>query len=247
MTNTATIARQPASPTPHGRQHRHRHRRRRGAPPALGLLDNFNRANANTLGANWSQTTLLGAAASASTATRRTRCSRLGDLERRDQRLRRQAGRGVHVRQRPGYGIVPNGLFLKASGGTAASPANYIRVGYDGTGSVVVATTTNSGGTFTTRATFAATFAAGDTLVRPAAAPAPSMVFKTSGAVDHVPRQRHDPDAGAGAWTQGTGGAGSACSSRPASRVDNFSGGTVPVTRARLTDPATVTLRRDRP
>ncbi len=198
-------------------------------PPAISLLDDFNRANANTLGANWSQTTLLGAAAirvNTNQASALLPGSALWNGA--TNVFAANQGAALTFANAPASGIVPNGLFLKASGGSAAQPANYIRVGYDGTGAVIVATTTNSGGTYTTRATFAATFATGDTLAATARGTGTVDVFKTSGAVTTILGSVTIPTAGAGAWTPGTGGGRIGIQLPAGVRVDDFSGGTVP-------------------
>ena len=71
-----------------------------GVLPSVTGLDSFNRANANTLGGNWSQTTLAGASAIRVNANQAYASdSRPGDLERRRQRIRRSAGRRLHFRQ----------------------------------------------------------------------------------------------------------------------------------------------------
>jgi hypothetical protein len=198
-------------------------------PPAIGLLDNFNRANANTLGSSWSQATLLGAASirvNANQAYALILGSAIwngpGNVFGANQ------GAGFTFATAPGTGLVPNALILKASGGTAANPSAFIRVGYDGTGSVVVATTTNSGGSFTTRATFPATFAAGDTLSATARGTGTVDVFKTSGGLTTAVGSVTVPTAGAGSWTQGTGGGRIGIQLPSGVRVDDFSGGTLP-------------------
>jgi len=197
------------------------------ALPALTVLDNFNRANANSLnfGTNWSQVVvpILGAsirvnanqafAALLGSAYWNTPASGFGAKQ----------GAAFTFAAAPG-GLVPNTLILKASGGSATAPANYISVAYSvGSGQVVVATTTNSGGTLTTRGTFAATFASGDTFSAVADATGTVYVYKTSGAVTTLVGMVTIP--GAGFWT----GAGRIGLQLPTNaRVDNFSGGTLP-------------------
>ena len=120
--------------------------------------------------------------------------------------------------------IIPNALILKASGGTANAPANFISVGYDpNTNLVTVGTTTNSGVSYTTRATFAAPFANGDTFSAIAIADGTVFVYKTSGATTTLIGSVTIP--GAGFWT-GTGRIGMQLPT--GARVDNFSGGNVP-------------------
>ncbi len=129
----------------------------------------------------------------------------------------------------PGSGIVPNALFLKASGGTAAQPANYIRVGYDG-GSVVVVDDDDQRRLSPTRpgrpsrrrspaATRSSAIARGTGTV---------YVYKTSGAVTTIRRQRHDPDRRRRCMDTGTGGGRIGVQLPTGVRVDDFSGGTLP-------------------
>ena len=173
-------------------------------PPAIPALtpalDNFNRANANTLGANWSQPTLLGFAA-----------IRLNT----NQANANLAGAAYWNVPTAGFGAkqaaaftISNGTFtgdalvLKATGGTATIPGTFIRVRI-AAGSVIVETTTNSGLSYTTRGTVAATFANGDTLTALADATGAVYVWKTTGATttylgtrgDDVHRRRPHRDA----------------------------------------------------
>ncbi len=203
--------------------------------PALGLLDNFNRANANTLGANWSQVTLLGLAA-----------IRLNANQAQDVLLAGQATWNGATGGGPAYGarqgaaftfsasagaptapVNGSALILKASGGSATVPANFIRVRYTGS-AVEVATTTNAGLTTTSRGTFPVTLATGDTLSAVAYADGTVNVYRTSGATTTEIGSVTIPTAGAGAWTQGTGGGRIGIQLPATGRVDNFSGGTVP-------------------
>jgi hypothetical protein len=86
---------------------------------------------------------------------------------------------------------------------------------------VIVETTTNTGGSFTTRGTFAATFANGDTLTAVANADGSVDVWKTTLAnvTTYVGR------SSAVATFVGTGRIGIQLPS--GARIDNFSGGTV--------------------
>lgn len=193
--------------------------------PALGLLDNFNRANANTLGSNWSQTTLLGLAAI--------------QVNSNQAYAPLLAGTAIWNNPTGGYGnrqgvaftfsnaptgiLVQPGLILKGSSGTASNPTNYILVSYQG-GAVTVATTTNSGGTLTARATFATAFASGDTLSAVALNDGSVNVYKNTTLIGVV----QIPTSGAGAWTQGTGGGRIGMQLSSGQRVDTFSGGNVP-------------------
>ncbi len=192
--------------------------------PALSVLDNFNRANANTLGGNWSQVVLLGLA-SIRTNANQAFAALLG------QALWNGPGSTFGARQAAAFTFAaapggsaanPNALILKASGGSAAAPQNFIRVGF-ASGQVVVATTTNFGVSYTTRGTFAATFANGDTLSAVALDTGVVNVFKTTGVTTTLVGTATIP--GAGFWT-GSGRIGIQLPTN--ARIDNFAGGTLP-------------------
>jgi len=187
--------------------------------PTLTVLDTFNRANANTLGGNWSQVTLLGAAAI------RVNTNQASDVLLTGQAIWNGAGNVFGAKQGAAFTFANttlNGssLILKAGGG--ATPNSFIRVLYNG-GQVVVATTTNGGGSYTQRGSnLAATFANGDTLTALVDATGTVTVWKTSGATTTLVGSV--TITGTGFWT-GTGRIGMQV---PANgRVDNFSGGTV--------------------
>jgi len=198
------------------------------ARPTLTVLDNFNRANANTLnnGANWSQIVLFGQ------ASIRVNSS---------QAYAALAGWAIWNAPTAGFGAKQGAAFtfastpatgsflvLKGTGGTANTPASFARVFYSSTAGITVATTTNSGGTYTTRATFPATFATGDTLTALADATGNVFVWKTTGAaVTTFVGSVAIPTSGTGAWTQGTGGGRIGVMLPTNARVDNFAGGTV--------------------
>jgi FtsP/CotA-like multicopper oxidase with cupredoxin domain len=107
--------------------------------PAFGsVLDNFNVANANSLGANWSQQVgtmtsvpdvgISGSLASAATTT-------LGGL------AIWNSSAGAFPEKQGASATLSEGayLVLKASGGTTTAPANYVRVGCEG-GQIVAST-----------------------------------------------------------------------------------------------------------
>ena len=110
---------------------------------------------------------------------------------------------------------------MKASGGTLSAPQNFIRVRYTGT-QIIVETTTNSGGGFTTQGTFAATFANGDRLTAVANADGSVDVWKTTSAAVTT----YVGHSSAVAGFTGTGRIGMRLP--VAASVDNFSGGTLP-------------------
>ena len=189
--------------------------------PTLTVLDNFNRANANTLGGNWSQATLFGAAALRVNA---------------NQAFANSAGNaywnvpttGFGARQAAAFTIANatlNGdsLILKASGAVTLGVAqNFIRVNYTG-GSVVVTTTTN-GGLGTTSSTTInnanSTFVNGDTLTAMVDATGTVLVWKNTTLVGSVALPN------VALWTTGGGRIGMQLPAN--ARVDNFAGGTVP-------------------
>jgi uncharacterized repeat protein (TIGR01451 family) len=196
------------------------------ALPALTVLDNFNRANANTLnnGTNWSQVVvaILGASIRVNANQAFAALAGAAYWNNPTGGFGAKQGAAFTFASAPTGLLVPNTLILKAGGGTATAPANYISVGYATlTGQVIVATTV--GGTPTIRGTFAATFASGDTLSAVADATGTVYVYKTSGAVTTLVGMVTIP--GAGFWT----GAGRIGLQLPTNaRVDNFSGGTLP-------------------
>ncbi len=164
--------------------------------PVLTVLDNFNRANANTLGANWSQLTLLSQAA-IRVNTNQAQAALAGAAYWNVP----SGGFGAIQGAAFNFAVAPvNGtsLLLKASGGSATIPANFIRVLYQ-TGQVLVATTTNSGGSYNQLGTLTATFALGDTLSAVSDANGTVYVWKTTGATTTYVGSV--PIPGAGFWT----------------------------------------------
>jgi hypothetical protein len=121
-------------------------------------------------------------------------------------------------------------LILKASGGSATTPANYIRVVYSG-GNVTIATT-NNGNTATpdyvTRATFAATFVNGDRITAAADAGGNVYLWKTTAAnVTTFIGTTSIPASGTNGWPQATGGGRIGILLPGNARVDDFRGGNV--------------------
>ena len=114
-------------------------------------------------------------------------------------------------------------LILKASGGTASNPTNYIRVRYTtaGGGQVVVETTTNSGGSFTNQATYSGAFANGNVLSAVVLTNGDVYVYRTAGVV--TTQLGGTPIGAAGV---GTGRIGIRLPG--AARVDDFRGGIAP-------------------
>lgn len=151
------------------------------APPALTLLDNFNRANANTLGSSWSQVVVLGS------ASIRVNANQASDVLLPGAAYWNGSNLSLLPRQAAALTVANatvNGdaLILRASGGTAAIPVNFIRVRYDA-GQVSVQTTNNGGLSYTSLGSpFAATLALGDRLIAQANGDGSVQVWKATGA-----------------------------------------------------------------
>lgn len=197
--------------------------------PTLTVLDTFNRANVNTLGGNWSQVVALGNAAIRVNSNQAYAAlpgwamwNGLGNV------FGAKQGAAFTFANTPSSGSF---LILKGSGGSANTPANFIRVIYNtgSGGTVTVATTINAGISYTTRATFTGVgFVNGDTLSAVADATGKVNVWKTTGVTTALVGSVAIPTSGAGAWTQGTGGGRVGVMLPTGARVDKFSGGTVP-------------------
>ncbi|MFN8465927.1 MAG: SdrD B-like domain-containing protein [Caldilineaceae bacterium] len=179
--------------------------------PAVSVLDNFNRANVNTLGSNWSQVVVF------SSASLRVNSN---------QAFGNSAGQAVWNGTGSNFGATqvaaftfataPNGsaLMLKASGGLATSlPANFIRVRAQ-TNQVVVETTTTGGIAYTTRGTLTVSLANGDRLTAMASGDGSVDVWKNTTYVGHVA-------------TPVTGGGRIGIQLPNNARVEDFGGGTV--------------------
>jgi hypothetical protein len=204
--------------------------------PTLPVLDNFNRANANTLGANWSQVTinnnlpLIGCSAlglgTAPCAAIRVNTNQASDIVAGSNAYWNVPGTGFGAKQGAAFAISNStlngdGLILKASGTVTLGVAqNFIRVRATGT-QVLVETTTNTGLSFTTQGTFTAAFASGDTLTAVANADGSVDVWKTTG-----PTTTYVGSSPATAVFTGTGRIGIQMPN--GSRIEDFAGATVP-------------------
>ena len=195
----------------------------RNAPttlPTLTLRDNFDRANANTLGSSWSQVVLFGAA-----ATRVNSNQAFGAAAVTGTSMWNGSGTPFGAGQGAALTFaVPvvngTGLILKASGGLAALPLNYISVTY-ASGQVNVRTTVNGGITNTPRGTLAATFAAGDILTAVANADGSVRVWKNLTDLGSVTI----PTSGAGSYPLALGGGRIGLLVPATARVDNVRAG----------------------
>lgn len=194
------------------------------AAPQVALLDNFNRANANTLGASWNQAVLLGAAAIRVNSQQAASALLPGTAF-----WSAQFGANQAAALTLGAGTLNGvGLLLKASGNfVLGTYPSYVRVRYNA-GSVIVDTTTTGGLSFANTATLASgvTLAAGDTLLAQCTAAGVVNVWKVQAGVPTLLGSATLPTTGATAFVAGAGRIGIA---EPGNaRIDDFAGGTVP-------------------
>jgi len=212
--------------------------------PALGVLDNFNRANANTLnnGTNWSQVVMGGAAAirvndvtPANITTGTALCINVnllinctldGAAYWNTTTFGNRQAAAFTFATAPATG---DALVLKVTGGGATIPANFVRVLYSTAtaGSITVGTTTNGGLSYTTAAALTgfANFAIGDTMTAMVDQSGTAYVWKTTAA--NVTTLIGSATLPANTlWTTGGGRIGMHLPAN--ARVDNFSGANVP-------------------
>jgi hypothetical protein len=199
------------------------------AKPTLTVLDNFNRANATTLGANWLQATPLGVAAIQVNANQALDPTLPGTAFWNATAFGAKEGAAFTI---AGTTFNNDALLLAATGTPLASVyPNSVRVLYNGT-TVTVATTTNFGITYTTAGTLTvAALANGDTLTAvldgTGVVAAPSVyVWRTRAGVDtFLGEVQITPNA---LWSGG----GRIGIQMPANatqaRIDDFAGGTTP-------------------
>jgi uncharacterized repeat protein (TIGR01451 family) len=190
--------------------------------PTLALLDNFNRANANNLGASWSQETGTNKrlrvgnnqafANSTGTATWNVPAAGFGTTQGASYTF-------VQSGTSPSAPISGSWLYLKASGGaTLDLPANFIRVQYQTTSGGRIQVQSVVGSTVTTLATYATgPFAFGDTL---------TAVANATGTVDVWRNATFVGRTNAAAAFTGSGRIGIRLPS--GSRIDDFRGQTLP-------------------
>lgn len=210
--------------------------------PSLTVLDNFNRANANTLnnGTNWSQVVgnstlacLLLGGGSAPCAAIRLVDTTTGQTS-TGVASAAAAGQTIWNNPTTGFGTTQAAAFtfanatlnnaalmLKATGSNLlGQPTTFIQVRYNA-GSVIVENTNNSGLTFTTNGTLTGSFANGDTLTALVNASGTVYVWKTTSANVTT----YLGSATTGTTFTGTGRIGMQLPN--GARVDNFAGGTV--------------------
>ena len=191
------------------------------ARPALGVVDDFNRPNAVNLGASWSQpdnTIRL----NANRANNNTGVTGFAYWN--------SPAAGYEAKQGAAFttaiGLAGDTLILKATLGTAIAPQNYIRVRLTAN-TVVVETTVNGGGGFTNQGMLYsanADFATGDVLTAQVDAAGLVSVWRTRGTATVFAGSIQLPNDPL--WTTGGGRIG--MSLPGGTRVDNFSGGTLP-------------------
>lgn len=198
--------------------------------PSLSVLDNFNRANANTLGGNWQQLVTLGnggirvngnQAFCVNSGLAALLCVGGANAYWNAASFGAQQAAALTFANTTLNGTA---LLLKAGGtynGTLGLYPSAIRVRYNAPSAQVVVETTANGTAFTTQASFAASFASGDTLTAMVDAGGTAYVWKTT-AANVTTALGNVTIAGA------TGGGRVGLFMPPGGRVDNFAGGTVP-------------------
>ena len=198
------------------------------ALPTVSILDNFNRANATTLGGGWNQPTNPAGAAAIRVNGNQAFAIQGGQANRSGAAGTFGAHQAaaftfVQLAGSPATPLAGSSLLLKVvnGAGTPNNPAAYIRVEYRAAGGgLVLVRRTANGQTatpnFTTLGTFPAAFAIGDTLTAAA---------NPDGSVDVWRNTTYLGRSSTSAST-GTGRVGIQL---PAdARVDNFRGGTLP-------------------
>ncbi|MGZ5287960.1 MAG: SdrD B-like domain-containing protein [Actinomycetota bacterium] len=199
-------------------------------PPTLALLDNFNRANANGLGANWSQAN-TGAAIDLRVNGNQVVANQLNDggmaIWNAPVFASDQAA-SIQLTSNTSGNRDETSLILKANGGTAASPVNYIRVRFDtqGTDGVYVETTTNAGLSFTQHADLNENLSDNEVLFAAAYSDGVVAVYSIRGATTTFLGSVQLPTTGGDSWTTGTGQIGIRLG-HVGSTADTFRGGSL--------------------
>jgi uncharacterized repeat protein (TIGR01451 family) len=178
-------------------------------PPTLALLDNFNRANANNLGTNWSQVN-TGAAIDLRVNGNQVVANQLNDggmaIWNAPVFTSDQAA-SIQLTSNTSGNRDETSLILKANGGSAASPMNYVRVRFDtqGTDGVYVETTTNAGLSFTQHADLNENLSDNEVLFAAAYSDGMVAVYSIRGATTTFLGSVQLPTTGGDSWTTGTG------------------------------------------
>lgn len=154
------------------------------APPVLASLDDFTRANATNLGANWSQASTFGVAAIGILNNQATTALVAGNA------FWNVPTTGFGVRQGAAMTVANapvagQALMLKAVTGTgnANNPQIYLRVRLTASSVIVERTTGGNAGPFSALGTFSASFAVGDALTAVADVDGSVEVWRTSAGV----------------------------------------------------------------
>jgi hypothetical protein len=196
--------------------------------PTLAVLDNFNRANATTLGSNWTQGVVLGSAA-IQVNSNQAFCATIPCFLGGNASWNVPSG-GFGAKQAAAFTFVNtsvnnDALMLAGTGATTLGlRTNFVRVRYNA-GQVIVETSTNTGVTYSAIGTLPGAFTNGDTitaLIDPVTATV--YVWKTTPAniTTFIGPVQLPMNA---LWT---GGGTIGMQMVAGARVDNFAGSTVP-------------------
>jgi hypothetical protein len=196
--------------------------------PTLMVLDTFNRVNATSLGTSWSQVTVFNAGA-IQVNSNQAYCSIIGCVltgaaywNGPNNALGASQAAALTIANTT---VVGDSLVLKASGGAANAPNNFIQVQYSGTNTITASYTTNGVLSLTTAGTMTGTaFANGDTLTAMVDNTGTVWVWRTRAGVDTLVGSVVVPANAL--WTSGGGRVGIRLSDN--ARIDNFAAGTVP-------------------
>jgi hypothetical protein len=195
--------------------------------PVLAVLDSFNRTTG--LGTNWQQAlSAVGISANEATCTGGTCLLGAGTAYWNVSTFgAKQAASVLITNNPPTVGATPvNGASLVLKAGSTTIPANFIRVRYNA-GNVIVETTNAGGLAYATAGTLVQAFVTGDTLTAMIDATGMAYLWKTTAtSVTSFVGNVQLPTTGTNSFTTGTGRIGIQVPTN--SRVDNFSGGTVP-------------------
>ena len=199
-------------------------------PPTLALLDSFNRANANSLGASWSQAN-TGAAIDLRVNGNQVIANQLNDgafAIWNSPIFGPNQAASIQLTSNTSGNRDESSLILKANGGTTANPTNYIRVRFDtqGTDGIYVEATTNSGGAFTQYADLDENLSDNEVLFAAAYSDGMVAVYSINGATTTFVGSVQLPTTGANTWTSGTGRIGMRFGTI-GSTADTFRGGTL--------------------
>ncbi|MBK7615902.1 MAG: hypothetical protein IPJ08_16090 [Burkholderiales bacterium] len=149
--------------------------------PILAVSDTFNRANANTLGTNWQQTSLFGIASIRVNSNQASCLASLCALGANAHWSANLSATQAAAFTFANTTLIGNALYLKGTTLTAGTYVNAIRVRYSGS-QVVVETTNNAGISATLVQAFPASFVVGDRLTAMADASGNVYVWKTTAA-----------------------------------------------------------------